>query len=157
MIKVKVFKKPYRKVNGKKVYHSTGTGGLGSIYQSYDGWVKLFGEPFTGKDTDEYKTDAEWMIRLEEKNSWEVVTIYNYKDGKNYCGATGMDVEDITDWHIGGHTNAAKHLLEDYITQEQKYPGMNRDEEIRAEQAPDIGWTFWSKSHDELHGEEQDS
>ena len=146
MITAKVFKKTYRTdKDGKKHYHSTGTSGCGSIYQNYHGWRKLFGEPFTGKDTDEYKTDAEWIVRLEEKNIRHIVTIYNWKDGKNYCGDTGKDVEDITDWHIGAAMDAGKHMLEDYLTQEQKYPGMNMDY-ADLEKSEEPGWSFWKSN-----------
>jgi hypothetical protein len=31
-----------------------------------------------------------------------VATIYNWKNGKNYCGEMGEPVEKMTYWHIGG-------------------------------------------------------
>jgi hypothetical protein len=58
--------------------------------------VKVFGEPNCVGDG--YKTDAEWCISVDGK----VATIYNYKNGKNYLGDEGYDVEEITTWHIGG-------------------------------------------------------
>ena len=57
----------------------------------------------TGDDFDDYKCDAEWTIHFEDGT---VATIYNYKDGKNYLGAEGDEVEDITDWHIGGNSKS---------------------------------------------------
>ena len=69
----------------------------GGIYTSYETLVGCFGEPEEG---DGYKVDAEWVITFADG---VVATIYNWKNGKNYCGEDGMDVEDITDWHIGGH------------------------------------------------------
>lgn len=69
----------------------------GYIDASYEELVAVFGEP--DRVCDEYKVDAEWTIRFE---NGVVATIYNYKDGKHYCGEEGLDVEDIRDWHIGG-------------------------------------------------------
>jgi hypothetical protein len=68
-------------------------------------------------DGDGYKTDAEWELELrdERDNVEEVVTIYNYKDGKNYCGDEGWPIHLITDWHIGGHTKSAYLYLVDYL------------------------------------------
>ena len=68
----------------------------GSVDVSYQRLVEAFGEP---EESDGYKVDAEWIV---ESDSGIVLTIYNYKTGKNYCGADGEDVEDIRDWHIGG-------------------------------------------------------
>lgn len=56
----------------------------------------VFGKPNTKSDG--YKTDAEWIGKIDG----EVFTIYNYKTGHNYLGDSGDDIQDITDWHIGG-------------------------------------------------------
>ena len=48
---------------------------------------------------DDGKSDAEWTIVF---NDGSVASIYNYKDGKNYNGAEGLETDEITDWHIGG-------------------------------------------------------
>ena len=69
----------------------------GYIKISYDDLVNIFGKPTNG---DGYKVDAEWLIET-DKNT--VITIYNYKDGINYCGSDGTPTKDIIDWHIGGH------------------------------------------------------
>jgi hypothetical protein len=45
--------------------------------------------------------DAEWEIEFEDG---KVATIYNYKDGKNYNGKSGLPKRKITDWHIGGYS-----------------------------------------------------
>lgn len=49
------------------------------------------------KEFSHHKTDAEWEIEMNGK----VMTIYNYKDGKNYNGRNGLPVSKITEWHIG--------------------------------------------------------
>ena len=75
-----------------------GVGGtylIGEVICSYDKLVEVFGEPLEG----DYKTDAEWHLKFSDG---QVATIYNWKNGKNYCGDDGIDVEEITTWHIGG-------------------------------------------------------
>lgn len=58
---------------------------------------EMFGESICW---DNYKSDAEWEI-VHEGNT---INIYNYKTGKNYLGAEGLPVEEITDWHVGAET-----------------------------------------------------
>jgi hypothetical protein len=68
----------------------------GYIKCDYNKLVSLFGEPCEG---DAYKIDAEWIIKFDDGS---IATIYNWKNGKNYCGDGGEDVQNITDWHVGG-------------------------------------------------------
>ena len=42
-------------------------------------------------------------------------TLYNWKNGKAYLGNEGQDIEDITDWNIGGKSKEAEYILDDYI------------------------------------------
>jgi len=93
-----------------------GTCRQGHITCTYDKLVQLFGEPCDG---DAYKVDAEWNIRFPSPE-WEVsdqaddgivCTIYNWKNGKNYCGETGEDVVNITEWNVGGHSKQALWML----------------------------------------------
>lgn len=73
---------------------------------SYQKLVEVFGKP--NAKGDEYKIDAEWIVFTVSG----VATIYNWKDGKNYLGAEeGLPVEDITDWHIGGHSDLVVHHI----------------------------------------------
>ena len=65
---------------------------------SYAELVSTFGQP-TYPNGDGYKVDAEWVL---DTPDFGRVTIYNYKDGKNYCGEDGLATEDIRDWHVGG-------------------------------------------------------
>ena len=89
---------------------ANGTSLQGYIDCSYEKLVEIFGEPTD--DGDGYKADAEWVIRFEGEI---VATIYNYKDGQNYCGAKGTPVENITNWHIGGHQEAALRCVMHYL------------------------------------------
>ena len=79
----------------------------GYIKTSYRDLVNCFGEPTS--DGDGYKVDAEWELTFEDGT---VATIYNWKDGRNYCGADGLPVEQITDWHVGGKSTRAVRLVE---------------------------------------------
>ena len=81
----------------------------GYITADYDTLEKLFGTPTEG---DGYKIDAEWSIEFKDGT---VATIYNWKDGKNYCGAEGIPVNDIKNWHIGGKTHRAVNLIIDTL------------------------------------------
>jgi hypothetical protein len=97
---------------------------MGGIDISYDALVDLFGEPKV--KTDEYKTDAEWNLSFHNEDDERVgfATIYNYKDGKNYLGSSGLDVKDIRDWHVGGSNRMSSlYMLQDLIEQEQ--PGIS--------------------------------
>jgi hypothetical protein len=68
----------------------------GYVDTTYGALVAAFGKPTTG---DEYKVDWEWVIEFDDGT---VATIYNWKDGPNYCGSEGLKASQITDWHIGG-------------------------------------------------------
>ena len=89
-----------------------GTSLKGMIYTDYSTLVEVFGPEHS--DGDGYKTDAEWMLQF---SNGVVATIYNYKDGQNYCGEDGLLVEDICDWHIGGKSAMAERTVEQYIEQ----------------------------------------
>lgn len=90
----------YRPGEGRAIVTS-GTYLQGYVESTYQNLVDIFGKPTSD---DGYKTDAEWDLVWEDGT---VTTIYNYKDGKNYNGDDGMDVEDITEWHIGGFDQSA--------------------------------------------------
>jgi len=88
--------------------------GLGSIEVNYANIVKAFGEPLT-EGFDDYKTDAEWLIVFEDGTR---VSIYNWKDGVNYCGESGTPTEQITDWHIGGFSAVAVQRINEVLERE---------------------------------------
>lgn len=68
----------------------------GEITATYAELVSLFGKPHKG---DGNKVDAEWDVRFEDGS---IATIYNWKNGRNYCEDKGTPTEQITEWHVGG-------------------------------------------------------
>ena len=50
----------------------------------------------------DYKSDVVWQIFM-RGDPWEIVRVYNYKDGKNYLGDKGLEPEQITRWCIGSN------------------------------------------------------
>ena len=72
----------------------------GYIKTSYADLVGCFG--LHDDDYDDYKSDANWTITFADG---VVATVYNWKNGKNYCGEEGLELADITHWHIGGYRN----------------------------------------------------
>lgn len=73
-----------------------GTSFQGYIETQYDHLVELFGEPYT--DLDNHKTDVEWIALT----PYGPATIYNYKNGYSYLGKSGLRIEEIDEWHVGG-------------------------------------------------------
>ena len=74
-----------------------GSHAQGFLETTYDRLERFFGEPM---ESDGYKIDAEWVLKFDDG---KIATISNWKDGYNYLGRYGKEVEDITEWHIGGH------------------------------------------------------
>ena len=79
-----------------------GTSFKGYLTANYDELVKAFGEPM---DIKLLKQDACWDIEFEDGT---IATIYNWKNGVNYCGVEGQNVQHIRDWHIGGFSMNAE-------------------------------------------------
>ena len=99
--------------------HARGTALVDTMNVSYDDLVSAFGDPTI--ETDNYKTDAEWHVSFTGYDrGHEFVTIYNYKDGKNYLGRDGLNVKDITNWHIGAKSRVAYWALQDFLKQQTK-------------------------------------
>jgi len=93
---------------------ATGTSLSGYLNVPYSKLVELFGKPDV--PTDGYKTDAEWHLLIKERGEETgFVTVYNFKDGKNYCGANGLNVEDISDWHVGSRNMSEYYDVQDYV------------------------------------------
>ena len=74
----------------------------GYVDVEYSTLKKVFGKEHS--DGDGYKVDAEWMLKFSDGT---YATIYNYKDGKNYNGKSGLAKTKITDWHVGGSSELA--------------------------------------------------
>ena len=75
----------------------------GYINADYEELVDAFGLPMR-YGFDDYKVDAEWHISFADGT---VASIYNWKNGRNYMGTQGMDVQDIREWHVGGYSKIA--------------------------------------------------
>ena len=88
----------------------SGTCLQGYIDVTYAQLKKVFGKEHSNGDG--YKVDAEWCLEFADGT---VATIYNYKDGKNYCGRSGLPKSKITDWHIGGKSSKAVAAVEDAL------------------------------------------
>ena len=92
--------------------NTNGTSLQGEFCFPYSWMVDFFGEP-NGK-SDGYKTDVEWAFQ----RNGVVATIYNWKDGPNYTGSGR--IEDLTEWHIGGHDKRAIELVKALIMSERE-------------------------------------
>jgi hypothetical protein len=75
-----------------------GTGYVATIEASYEDLINIWGQPSEG---DNYKTQAEWVIRLPDG---KIATIYNYKNSRSYSDAN-PEVTQVRQWHIGGHSS----------------------------------------------------
>ena len=83
------------------IIKTSGTGFEGTIKLDYYDIVSKLGHPH---DLDGYKTDAEWEIEFYDGT---VATLYNWKNGRNYCGKDGLDLHQIDEWHVGGFNGKA--------------------------------------------------
>ena len=70
---------------------------LKHINADYTLLCKLFGQPWSPPD---HKVDAEWKVEFEDGVK---VSIYNWKNGKNFLGWSGTPTEDIAGWSVGGY------------------------------------------------------
>lgn len=76
-----------------------------TIEASYQDLVEVWGEPSKG---DNYKTEAEWVIRPAGQS---VITIYNYKNSRAY-DYKHPEITAVREWHVGGHsTDVVDRLL----------------------------------------------
>jgi len=99
----------------KKTSNTSGTHLHGYINRTYAQLVEVFGEPhfrYIPRAGAEDKIDVEWAFEFPDGR---VFTVYNWKNGKAYCGTDGMDVEDMTQWNIGAHKMSSFHDLTELL------------------------------------------
>ena len=75
-----------------------GTSYAGEIEIDYYDIIDRLGKP---QAYDDYKTDVQWALEFEDGC---VATLYNWKDGKNYCGKDGLFPYQIRTWMVGCKT-----------------------------------------------------
>ena len=86
-----------------------GTSLQGYIKAPYEKLLEVFGAP-NSKLCDNYKTDVEWAFEFADGT---IATLYNWKNGKNYLGDEGLELNDIYEWNVGGFNDkAVTRLLE---------------------------------------------
>ena len=108
----------------ENTYDFCGGSLLQTVDISYPKMVEMLGEP--NKDCDE-RTDVEWSIKFRG----ECFSTYNYKDGINYNGATGIPNKCLSDFHIGGNVKSyaleLKEYLEDNIPEGEDFPAITQE------------------------------
>lgn len=78
---------------------------VGYLDATYADLVARLGEP-RRYDEAGFKIDAEWLLK-DASGRLGALTVYNYKNGRNYNGAHAAPVEQITDWNVGGRGGAS--------------------------------------------------
>ena len=108
-----------------------GTSFQGEIDMSYEDMICIFGEPH---GDDGHKVDAEWSFVASSWKKGPVAfstaddvymeevefSLYNWKDGRNYCGSEGLPLSDITDWNIGGRSHKAVEVVHSIIAERKE-------------------------------------
>ena len=93
-----------------------GTSLQGYIKASYEQLLQTFGAP-NSTLCDNYKTDVEWAFEFADGT---VATLYNWKNGKNYLGDEGLELNDIYEWNVGGFNDKAVSRLLEQLRSHQK-------------------------------------
>lgn len=84
------------KITEEAVKLRSGTSFQGYVNAPYNQLVEMLGEPYTNPDN--HKTDVEWIVSTPHGPA----TIYNYKNGHSYMGESGLTLEVMDEWHVGG-------------------------------------------------------
>ena len=92
------------KTHNDEPINTDGTHLQGYIQCCYAELLVLFGRPDPSQLENGYKVDWEWQIEFSDGT---VATIYNWKNGPNYCGEAGLPAALITEWHVGGFDKTA--------------------------------------------------
>jgi len=83
----------------------------GNFKKPYLELIKILGKPdYDYRRSDELtdnKISVEWEFKFSDGTDDIMATIYNWKDGINYDDQDGVEVEKLTNWHIGGHSKKA--------------------------------------------------
>jgi hypothetical protein len=83
-----------------------GTSLMGYIKTTYSEIVDIFGEPrYTSSGDD--KVTAEWDLEFEVGGEYVTATIYDWKLGETPFGEYN--------WHIGGFSTQAPHIVSHYM------------------------------------------
>ena len=84
----------------------SGTSLQGYIKTNYNDLVKVFGEPrYTSSGDD--KVTAEWNLEFLVDDEYVTATIYDWK--------LGHTPHRTYDWHIGGYSTQAAHVVAKYM------------------------------------------
>ena len=75
----------------------------GKVNTSYNRLVEVFGKP-TGFASDDGKVQVEWAVKFDDGT---LATIYDWKEDTN--------PSDVTEWHIGGFSQAAVYNVIDEV------------------------------------------
>ena len=97
------------------IIKTAGTHLQGYIKLDYYDILDRLGEP---QERDVYKIDAEWVIEFYDGT---VATLYNWKNGRNYCGEDGLDLHQIGEWHIGGNKKDVVRKIYELFNKEDKW------------------------------------
>lgn len=80
--------------DGQKDEYLPGTCLIGAVNTNYETLVQALGDPEPG----EHKIDWEWFIKFDDGLFCHV---YNWKNGPNYLGESGLPSHMIFEWSIG--------------------------------------------------------
>lgn len=110
-----------------------GTFRVGEVDISGQDLIDALGPPhWTPDEGESSKSQAMWAFKFRDGM---VATVYDYKTGKSYLGEEGQDVQETTDWHIGGKDKGAAERVKSLI--EAKRGGGGPAQEAPAEDAYD--------------------
>jgi len=87
------------------------THGVGYFNAPFSYVRAILGEPIYKKafEGHDYKSDVVWQIIM-SADPFDIIRVYNYKDGKNYLGDKGLNPEQITHWCIGSNNREKARL-----------------------------------------------